>query len=448
MTTVPAWPEPIRSRLDNGLEVVCVPLEHLHLTSIILFVRVGSRFETASENGLSHLLEHVLFRGCEAYPDTYALNSAIETIGTGLDAATSRDFTTFEATCLPERAGEMLAIMGQMISRPLLTGVDVERRIITEELQDEIDAKGKDVDVDNLAKMKLFPAQGLGLKVGGTLARIGRFEAEDCRRWYDRHYTGQNMALAVTGPLDPAAIHAAAAAAFGSRPPGERLDTHVPRPRVDLPAMEYTRHSGSQVDLEITWTLPPEDHPDWAALLLVQRLLDDGTCARLRHRVVDQLGLAYHAGADLEVYDRVSLLTIGSQTRPNQVVPLIDAMLETLDQLGSEPVPAGELERMRSRLALELGSVVDSPSSTAYWFGLERLYPAADSLGRRHMRAMAVTPDEIQAAVRAHLDRRKAQLTVVGDLDPVERATLRRRLHAASSASTSGAVSNPAADPI
>jgi len=445
MNLLPTWPEATTRTLDNGLDVICVPLPHLHLTSIVLFVRVGSRFETRDDNGISHLLEHVLFRGCEAYPDTYALNSAIETIGTGLDAATSRDFTTFEATCLPARADEMLAIMGAMISAPLMDGVEVERRIITEELQDEIDARGKDVDVDNLAKLKLFPSQGLGFKVGGTLARIAKLSGDDCRRWHARHYTGANMVLAVTGPLDPERIFATAARAFGGRPRGERMEPPAPRPRPDLPAFEFVRNPGSQVDLELTWSLPAEDHADWPALLLVQRLLDDGTCARLRHRVVDQLGLAYHAGADLEVYDQATILTIGSQTRPSQVVPLVDAMLETLDALAAGDIPDDELARMRSRLALELGSAVDSPSATAYWFGLERLYPAADSLAARHRRAMAVTPDQIRRVVATHLDRRRCQLTVVGELDPVERATLRRRLSAGSRPAIAAESEAPAA---
>ena len=429
---LPSWPDPQIETLENGLDVVAVRLPHLHLASIVLFVRVGSRFETKEDNGLSHLLEHVLFRGCGAYPDTYALNAALETIGTGLDAATSRDFTTFEATCLPERVGDMLAIVGAMMTQPTLddTGVDVEQRIITEELQDEIDAKGKDIDVDNLAKMKMFPAHPIGLKVGGTLSRIAKLTAKDCRRWFEHHYTGANMVLAVTGPIDPETVFQAARTALGGRPRGERLATTVPRARTDLPALEFVRNSGSQVDVELTWALPAENHADWPALLLVQRLLDDGTCARLRHRVVDQLGLAYHAGAELEVYDQLSVLTVASQTRPSQVVALVDAVLDTIDTLGRDAVPDAELERMRSRLALELGSAVDSPASTAYWFGLERLYPAADSLAARHRRAMAVTPGEIRAAIAKHLDRQKCQLTVVGELEPVERATLRRRLHA------------------
>ncbi len=156
--------------------VVTMQPGHLSLTSIIMLVRVGSRYEDPADNGLSHLLEHVLFRGCDAYPDTHSLNAAIESVGTALDAATAPDFTTFEAVCLPARVPAMLDIVGSMLGKPHLSGVDVEQRIITEELQDEIDARGRDIDPDNLSKMKLFPGSSMGLKVGGTLAGIKLYE--------------------------------------------------------------------------------------------------------------------------------------------------------------------------------------------------------------------------------------------------------------------------------
>jgi predicted Zn-dependent peptidase len=423
-----AAPEPVVTILPNGLKVVATPLPHLSLTSVALFVRVGSRFETPSDSGLSHLLEHVLFRGSAAYPDTYGLNTAIEAVGTGLDAATSRDFTTFEATCLPTRVDQMLTILGDMITRPRFLGVDVERRIITEELQDELDQKGRDVDPDNLSKMSLFAGSSMGLKVGGLLSRVQRFDAEDCRRWHARHYTARNMVLAVTGPIEPAAIAKSAEAALGALPEGMLNVPPPPKIRSDLPAFEYTQHTGSQADVLLSWVLPAEDHADWPALSLAHRVLDDGTCARLRHRIVDQLGLAYHASADLETYDGLSILTIATQTRHSQVVPVVDAMMAVVEELSNDLVSDTELERMRSRLALELGAVRDSPSSTGYWHGLHHLYDAADGLASRWRRAFAVTPATLLGAVRTHLELRRAQLVVVGDVDPVGRATLRRRI--------------------
>ena len=414
--------------LPNGLRVVVTPLPHLSLASMVLFVRVGSRYEDPVDNGLSHLLEHVLFRGCSAFPDTHGLNAAIEGVGTSLDAATMPDYTTFEAGCLPTRLPRMLEIVGAMLASPLFVGIDVEQRIITEELQDEIDATGRDVDPDNLSKMKLFPGSALGLKVGGTLARVKRFTEGDCRRWHEAHYGAANMVLSVAGPVTTEAVLADAARAFGGLPTGVRREPRPTTVRGDLPAFEFTRHAGPQADLLLSWVLPPESHPDFAALYLAQRLLDDGTCARLRHRVVDQLGLAYHAGADIESYDGIAIFNIATQTRPNQAVQVLDAILATLTELGTTPAAEGELERMRGRVELELGALRDSCAQTAYWQGLQVLHPEGDPIAVRWRRMLGVTAEELMAAARTHLDRKRVQLTAVGDLEPVWRAALRHRL--------------------
>ena len=426
--------EPQVARLDNGLRVVVTTQPHLSLTSLIMFVRVGSRYEDLADNGLSHLLEHVLFRGCEAYPDTHSLNAAIESVGTALDAATAPDFTTFEAVCLPARVPAMLDIVGSMLGKPHLSGVDVEQRIIAEELQDEIDARGRDIDPDNLSKMKLFPGSSMGLKVGGTLAGIKRFDEDDCRRWHGRFYAAANMVLSVAGPITLEAAVTAAQHAFGALPSGTLQEPQAASVRSELPAFEYTQHAGPQADLQLSWVLPPESHPDWAPLLMAQRLLDDGTCARLRHRVVDQLGLAYHAGADLEVYSGLSIFTVSTQTRPNQAVKVIDAIFEVLGELAAVAADEGELRRMHSRIELEIAGLRDSAGQAAYWHGLAELHPGTAAITERWRRTLAVTSDDLMRAVRVHLDRRRVQLTAVGDLEPVWRANLRHRIRSASGA--------------
>lgn len=422
----------IETRLENGLCVVVTEMPHLALTTVLLMVRVGSRYERPHESGLSHLLEHVLFRGCETYPDTHRLNVAIESVGTALDAATAPDYTTFESVCLPALLPRMLDIIAKMIASPTFSGVDVEQRIIVEELQDEIDQRGRDVDPDNLSKMKLFPASSLGLKVGGTIATVRRLRADDCRRWHRSHYGARNMVLSIAGPLPRAEVLATAARAFGALPTGEARFPGAARARSDLPAFEYTRHAGPQVDIQLTWVLPPEKHPDWPALFAAQRLLDDGTCARLRHRVVDQLGLAYHAGAELEVYHGLSVFTVATQTRPNQAVAVLDAICDVLDEITREPVAEAELERMRTRIDLDVAALADSAGQAAYWHGLAALLPEAmEGIGPRLRRAREVAPAALLEAAREHLDRKKVQLTVVGDLEPVKRAAMRHRIRRA-----------------
>jgi predicted Zn-dependent peptidase len=423
-------PEAVVRTLPNGLRVATTPLPHLGLASATLFVRVGSRYEEVATNGLSHLVEHVLFRGCEAYPDTYQLNAAIESVGSALDAATMPDFTTFDAVCLPERLPELLGLMGAMIGKPLFAGVDVEQRIITEELQDEIDARGRDIDPDNLSKMRFFPGSSMGLKVGGTLASIKRFDEADCRRWHGEHYVAANMVLSVAGPVTVEAVMEAALESFGALPTGELKAPRAATSRADLPAFEFTQNTGTQCDLHLTWVVPVEAHEDWPALQLSQRVLDDGICSRLRHRLVDQLGLAYYAGADLEVYEGVSIFTIATQTRHGQAVAAVDAILEVLGELQGTPPPEEAVRRMKARMELEAAVLRDSVSQTSYWQGLRALQPGIGSLAERWRRASAVTPEAIAVAARAHFDRKRVQLTAVGDLDPMQRAALRHRVRA------------------
>ncbi|MFT7581245.1 MAG: putative Zn-dependent peptidase [Myxococcota bacterium] len=423
------WPTAQKTRLENGLQLVTVPLPHLYAVTVMLFVRVGSRYETFEDSGISHLLEHVLFRGCEGFPTTYDFNAAAEAVSTGIDAATSRDFTTFEIGCAPDKLDDVLGLLSAMVSAPRLADVELEKKIIAEELQDELDEGGRDIDADNVAKMRLFPDSSLGLKVGGRLERIASLTLQDCQRWFKRHYGAKNLVLVVAGPMTHPAVADLVSERFGILPPGEAQRPTIARERSDLPALDYVKDTGRQSEVVLTWVLPAEEHPDWADLLVAQRVLDDGSCAKLRHRIVDQLGLAYHAGADLELYDGLSIFSVNTQTRHGQVVEVVDEVLAVLADLtanGPEPEP---LKRARSRLLFDLETLRDSTPSIAYWFGLQHSFQGADTLERRVERVMGVTSTSLQTAAARHLRPSRMQLTIVGNISALDRAALRRRIH-------------------
>src|SRR5438132_9462148 len=119
-----------RDLLPNGLIVVTVPLPHLHTASIVMYAKVGSRYETPATNGLSHFLEHMLFRGTDEKPDAYALNRAIEEIGGTLYAETGRDYSLYQISLHPESLDEGIARFGEIFCAPAFCDVDVERRIV------------------------------------------------------------------------------------------------------------------------------------------------------------------------------------------------------------------------------------------------------------------------------------------------------------------------------
>ena len=415
--------------LENGLRVVSATLPHLHTSAVNVFAPGGPRYESASDNGLSHLVEHGIFRGCAAYPSARSFNEAVESCSLGLGAATYREFVSFDGLCVPERLQELLTLVGAMLASPTWADLDIEQRIIVEELQDELDEEGRDIDVDNIAKRALMPECGGGRKIGGDIARVKRFTLEDCQRWFGACYGATNLVLSVASPLTHEAVLGLAEATFGHLSKGAPITPTLLRTRADLPALEYVGHGGRQTSLQIAWLVPPPTSPEWTALKALQRLLDDGTCARLRRRVTDLDGLAYHVGSSLEAFSDRSLLVIEADTSHDHVLPLIDAVFEEIAALGHEPVPQHEWSRLRDRFDFDLSVVIDAPSEIAYRLGLAAFYGRDLDLDESRARFMALSPEAVSDAVRTYLRPEAAQISVVGTLDPLQRAGLRRRIH-------------------
>jgi predicted Zn-dependent peptidase len=418
-----------RSVLSNGLTVVSATLEHLHTVAVSVFAPGGPRYERAEDNGLSHLVEHGLFRGCEAFPSARAFNEAVESCSLGLGAATYREFVTLDALCGPDHVSKLLGLIGAMLDAPTWTDLDIEQRIIVEELQDELDEKGRDIDVDNVAKLTLMPACGAGRKIGGDIQQVKRFNAADCQRWFEACYGAQNLILSVAGPMSHDAVVAMAESSLGTLRAGAPLSPTEMSVRDDLPALEYVSHGGSQTSVQVAWLVPPPASPDWPALTAIQRLLDDGTCARLRRRITDDDGLAYHVGSSLEAFTDRALLVIEADISHDNVLAVLDAIFEEVAALASHEATSTEWSRMRQRYEFDLAVAIDGAPEVAYRIGLAAFYGRDLTIESSKARFFNLTPVDVTRVVARHLKPTGAQITVIGALDPMDRVGLRRRTH-------------------
>ena len=207
------------------------------------------------------------------------------------------------------------------------------------------------------------------------------------------------------------------------------------RVRADLPAFEFVQDvSRVQVAVQCAWVLPAEDAADWPTLRLLHRLLDDGSTARLRRRIVDELALAYHASCDLEVYDGVSVLTFDVETSGPNVLPVIDALDEIVSEIVQSGVEDDEWARIRQRYRFEMTCLQDAPSALCSWIGLQELHPPYVSVADRVGQVLGTARGDLSRVCAEHLAPERRQLTIIGDLDPMQRAGLRRRVHRARAA--------------
>ncbi len=415
--------------LPSGLTVVTVEVPHLHSAMCAAYVRVGSRHETAKNNGVTHMLEHLLFRGSSRWPDSIHMNAAVEAVGGNLNGVTMRDSSTFYTPVHPDGVEVALAILGDMLTRPKLTGLSIEKRVILEEMLDEVDEKGRDIDIDNLAKRTLYGDHPMGLKIAGTPQSVRRLTRADVKRHFQRHYVSGNVVVAVAGPVQRSRVVEAARRAFAHLPKGRRNDEQAPPPpRRGGPAVSFTRLEESQVVFRLSFPAVAEDHPDSAGLNLVRRVLDDGLSSRLPYTVVEQRGLAYEISSVYEAWHDAGAFEIDGACAPLKVGKVVEAVLETLATLRRGHVTQAELARAKKRHRMHLSFLQDSPGDLCGWFGGGELFHRSHSFEEKSREAEAVSAKELVALARRYLTSEGLELLAVGPREakrPLERVAAR-----------------------
>src|SRR5262245_20045737 len=181
-----------------------------------VFIKVGARFETEEDNGLSHFVEHMLFRGTERYPSSLALNTAVERIGSTLIAETSHHFTLFQLALEPEQVPAAIELYGELMGRPRFSDIELERALILEELNEDFDEKGVEINADDIARGITFEDHPLGQRIIGPRDNVERFGLSDVERHFGAFYRAANLSLCVAGPVEHGRIVELADRALGS----------------------------------------------------------------------------------------------------------------------------------------------------------------------------------------------------------------------------------------
>lgn len=414
----------LRTRLDNGLRLCIVHTPHLHAAVVALYVRAGARYETRATNGLSHFVEHMLFRGSERYPSSLALNRAIEEKGGTLYAETGRDYSLYQVALHPREAGTALEVLGDLFARPRFDDIERERRIILEELLDDLDERGRNLNVHDLSRSVAWGAHPLGLPIIGPSENVRRFSVAHVRRHFERLYGARNMVLAVAGPLPVERVQRLAANAFGPVPPGRRVRPKPARiPRIGR-RIRFVHDTSSQVQLHLLFHALPEWDRDFFALGMLMRMLDDGMSTPLHYRVADQKGLAYHVGAGIEALHDASLLEIEATCSPRNAPSLLEEVMSILRELRDGRIDEAELAKAKRRAIGELETGFDDADALCGWFGGTELFFRPWTHQQRADRIARVTPKSVARAAQRVLDGRRMTLAAVGALS----ATIKKRL--------------------
>ncbi len=414
--------DPVRkSVLDNGLRIVTVELPHLHSAMMAVYVRAGSRHEDAQRNGVSHFLEHLFFRGSEGFPDGRAMNALVEDAGGSLNGVTTRDHGYYYTPIHPAQIEVGLQVLGDMLARPLLKDVELEREVILEEILDEVDEDGRDIDVDNLSKRALFGEHPLGFKIAGTRDTVAALSEPVLREHHALCYGGRNMVVAVAGPLEHQRVAALAAKHFAKLPKGRALEDSSPPPFPSGPRLIAVDHRESQTEVRLTFPGPPEHDDDFAPLLVLRRVLDDGLASRLQLNVVERKGLAYAVHAGLDTFSDCSLFELEAACAPKKAPLVATELLRLLAELCTDLVPEDEVKRAKVRHRIGLEFSLDSQGEMLGWFGGTELFRPAETFAERSARVDAVTAEDVRRVAQKLFRRSALVACAVGPMGAAEK---------------------------
>jgi predicted Zn-dependent peptidase len=390
--------------LANGVRVATARLPSLSRAHVFVQLRGGPVHEDDDTWGMSHFVEHMVFRGTDRHEDVHALALGADRFGGDVAAATYRDRVTYDTRCDPDLIEDAFTLLASMIAAPRFGSLAVERAIVEEEIAELFDERGADIDPENVLFARMFPAHVLSRSIEGTPAHLARFDRGAVRAFHRRSYTGGNVVVTVAGPLSRRAVLDGARRAFARVPAGPPPPFgRPPAPRRARSRVHVIHTDAPQTSARLCMALPGFRDRDAPAAIVLARLLDDGPASRLQSRIVDRDGLAYSVWAMADLYEDKGVLELGGSVRPDRVGDLVGALARELRALAVRPPPAAELASIAQRYARDVRDALDDPAILAESVGKGALFHDPFRPARAVAAIGAVTGLDVQRLARAGL---------------------------------------------
>ena len=374
-----------RTTLSNGLPIVCETIPHVHSVAMGFWVACGSRNETPREHGISHFIEHMVFKGT-ARRTAKEIAEAIDAVGGQLNAFTTKEYTCYYAKVLDQHIELGLELLADMIISPLLAEEDIakEKNVIIEEIKSYEDSP--DEVVHDLFAATLLAKHPLGHPILGTPETIGSLNREDLIDYRRRFYTPDNACLALAGNVDFAQV-VKIAERHWSGLTGKKQPLDVPTAFFSE-KLAVRRKDTEQVQLCLGTEGVSRNHKNKYSMLVLDSILGGSVSSRLFQELREERGLVYSTGSHHASYTDTGIFTVYAGTSLNNTTEVINIVRQQLDLLMQEEVRPGELRRAKEQLKGNL------------WLGVENTSNRMSRLAKSELfSGRFLTPDEVVAKI-------------------------------------------------
>ncbi len=408
-----------RTTLPNGLTIVTERMEHVRSVAMGVWINNGSRHDLPEVNGISHFVEHMLFKGTKNRTARHIARE-VDAIGGNMDAFTGKETICFNMKVLDEHVPTAVDVLSDLVLNPVFSQQEIrrERGVVLEEIK--IDEDNPDYLVHELFMQSFWKDHPLGKPILGTRETVRRFEQDTLFGYHGNRFLGGNMIFTAAGNLDHKAFAEQIRRRFESLPAGKtQLDQEPPTttPRIQL----RNKKALEQVQLCLGVPAPQVNHDKRYATLLLNTILGGGMSSRLFQTIREERGLVYSIYSDLAPYRDAGSLCVYAGTSAAQALNVVDLIMAEFRRIKTEPVAQDEIRRAKDQLKGNL--VLSLESSTARMSNLARqqmyfnYFSGFDEILEK---VEAVTVDQIMEMAQTLFRPELVAVTLLGRLEGVK----------------------------
>jgi predicted Zn-dependent peptidase len=404
-----------RQKLPNGLTIITEQMQHIRSASIGIWLQTGSRDEDAEWNGISHFLEHMVFKGTK-HRTAEEIARQVDSIGGNMDAFTAKECICFNVKVLDEHVPTALDILSDLVLNPNFDPADIarERGVILEEIK--MDEDNPDYLVHEIFTQNFFKDHPLGKPILGTKETVKRFERAPVVDAYTHRFAPGNIIVSAAGNLDHDRFVELVIGHFEKMKPAKN-GFHASAPKTVSRIILRNKKALEQVQLCLGVPAHPIAHEKRHAGYVLNTLLGGGMSSRLFQNIRERQGLAYSIYSDLNPYRDTGCLAVYAGTSLASASKVVQSVVSEFRSLKTTPVPEEELKRSKAQLKGSL--MLSLESSTARMSNLARQEMYFDrfyDLDELIEKIEAVTAEDLSTLANEFFKTESVAVTVLGNL--------------------------------
>lgn len=400
----------------NGLRVLTVPLQETKAVTVLVLCKVGSRFESAGLNGVSHFVEHLMFKGTTRRPNTLAISRLLDGVGAEYNAFTSKDYTGYYVKISSDHLELALDVVADMLyhSKYDPKEIDRERNVIIEEISMYED--NPLMYIEDIFERTLYRGHPLSRLIAGPRSVISSITRDQIVGFFRTHYYPSNMLVAVSGRFDPKTIVRDVRRHFLPTGPMRRPRTFRPfRPTGGGPRVTLLNKDTEQAQIGLGFPGVSYFDKRLPAVSLLSIILGGNMSSRLFISIRERKGLAYAIKCQASAYEDTGAFYVQAGVAKNRIEEAVQAIVVELDRVKDGGVSAVELNRAKEFISGKLVLDLEDSESLGAWFAKQwlltnRIETPAEKLAKFR----AVTREDVRAAANQLMKRARLTLAIIG----------------------------------